>query len=661
MSDATSSPSKATTPNAASSSSVSAVCRGTLPSFRRFVTGVVGVAAATFAFVAHEPTAAAWIDTSIAAVETQVEVGPDGAAVVDNALTLKIKGGPFRSYDIPGFDSDAVPEGEATATPIKDSAETGPAVPVMREILPDGALRLSVDASENLIARGTYLFRFRHRTSQIKLGGLERDGSMVRVRYQGPRWPGALDSAKMTFLLQPGAAEPRPATDRVGDSDGPMAVAGASFLSTVRRKPGKDEIDLIRPHVSRGDQVTWAIRVDPKALPAVTDARVLPLPATMVKTQMQEAPEDRAVLFSIALGVALLFTALMGIKCKQVATACLQMHAEPRALLPFSAGLRVLLVGPLVAGAILLQLFLDSPMFGTFVLVAAMLVMAHRAPLPRAHARGPGRWLPVSEEEAFGATKAPKISSWLDVSTTTGKVVAGLFVALVIGATVGVHRVSPYHAWLLALDAIPFLALFCTGLSSQLPPDAVRSPAKLLAKVKQQLQKQHGDSMRIVPLGRFAQGSAQPDELRLLAMPKTPVRGVSAIEIGVAWSMGEGGALACPEVLVRTVEDSVAAKKLDRVVSSARWVKGRKPGERVFVLEPKLPTWRMTAALTSRLSSMLTEASPARALQNAKARVQALQDVGVSSAASSSGKGASAKKARTVLSPANATEAACSA
>jgi hypothetical protein len=593
----------------------------------------------------------AWIDTSIASVETKVEVAADGSAIVDNALTLRIKGGPFRSYDIPGFDADAVPEGEATATPVKDGAETGPAVPVLRTLLPDGALRLSV--SEPTVARGNYLFRFRHRTSQIKLGGLERDGAMVRVRYQSPRWTGALDTAKCTFLLDAGASEPRPATDRVGDTEGAMEVAGTAFLSTVRRKPGKDEIDLIRPHVSRGEQVTWAIRVDPKALPGVTDARVLPLPATMVKAQVQEAPEDRAVLFSIALGVALLFTALMGIKCKQVANACLENNADPRPLLPFSAGFRVLLTGPLVAAGVLLQLFLDSPMAGTIVLVGAMLVMAHRAPLPRAQARGPGRWLPVSDDEAFVAGVRGRFQgAWLDVSTRTGKVVAVLFLASVVGATFGVHRVSPYHAWLLALDAIPFLALFCTGLSSQLPPDALRSPAPMLAQVAKELRL-GDDTLRVVPLARFAQGSSQPDELRLLVMPKTPVRGVTAIEVGVAYSVGEGGALPCPEVLVRTVEDSVAEKKLARMVAATRWVKGKKPGERVFVLEPKLPTWRMTAALVGRLAETLAETPVVKTAASAQRQA--------SKAASSAGKAASAKKPFTTLSPANATEAACNA
>jgi len=636
--------------------------RQAAPAPARWVaTLVVGLAS----LLGHAGDAHAWIDTTIASVDTKVEVSPDGAAVVDNTLTLRIKGGPFRSFDIPGFDADAVPEGEATATPVnpKDGSEAGPAVPVLRQLLPDGSLRLS--ASEPSIAKGTFVFRFRHRTAQIKTSGLERDGAMVRVRYQSPKWPGALDSAKCTFLLDAGAAEPRPATDRVGDADGPMAVAGTSFLSTLRRKPGKDEIDLIRPHVSRGEPVMWAIRVDPKALAGVADARVLPLPATLVKTQVQEAPEDRAVLFSIALGVALLFTALMGIKCKQVASACLATHAEPRPLLSLSAGLRVLLVGPLVACGVLLQLFLDSPMVGTVVLVLSMLVMAHRAPLPRAQARGPGRWLPVSDDEAFGGERTDprrQAEGWLDVSTRTGKIVAGLFIAAVCGATYGVHRVSPYHAWLLALDAIPFLALFCTGLGSQLPPDALRSPAPLLARVAKELRR--GDeTLRVVPLARFAHGSSQPDKLRLLVMPKTPVRGVTAIEIGVSYSVGEGGALACPEVLVRTVEDSVACKQLGRSVGATHWLKGKRPGERVFVLEPKLPTWRMTVALAARLAQALSEPlrAASRKTSSMRAAASVSQPAAATKLASSGGRAASAKKPFTASLPANATEAACSA
>ena len=608
----------------------------------------MGVSALLALVGGHVSAAHAWTDTTLASIETRVEVAADGAAIVENDLTLRIKGGPFKSYDIPGFDADAAPEGEATATPIKDGADAGPAVPVMRQLLPDGALRLSVD--DRTVARGTYLFRFRHRTSQIKTSGLERDGNMVRVRYLGPKWPGALDAAKCTFLLSPGAVEPRPATDRVGGSDDEYAVAGSTFLSTVRRKPGKDEIDLVRAHVSRGEPVAWTIRVDPKALPGVTDARVLPLPATRAKAHVHDVPEDRAVLLSVALGVALLFTALMGIKCKQVATTCLGRHAEPRPLLPLGAGTRVLLTGPLVAGGVLLQLFLDSPLTGTVVLVLAMLTMAHRAPLPRPHARGPGRWLPVSDEEAF-APSARTASAWLDVSTGVGKGVASLLVATVAGATYGVHRLSPYHAWLLALDAIPLVVLFGTGLASQLPPDAVGSPKALLALMAQELRKQ-SPALRVSAILRFAQGASAPDELRLLVMPKTPLRGLSSIEGGIAYSSGEGGALACPEVLVRAVEDSVASKKLSRVVSPTRWVKGKKPGERVFVLEPKLPTWRMAAALARRLARVLAE--PAAA--TARAPLPQTRR-----AASSAGRATSAKKAFTRPSPAKATEVACSA
>ena len=198
-----------------------------------------------------------------------------------------------------------------------------------------------------------------------------------------------------------------------------------------------------------------------------------------------------------------------------------------------------------------------------------------------------------------------------------------------------------------------------TRLASQLPPDALLSPAPLLARVAKELRK--GDeTLRVIPLARFAQGSSQPDELRLLVMPKTPLRGVTAIEIGVSYSAGEGGALACPEVLVRTVEDSVACKKLGRSIGAAHWLKGKKPGERVFVLEPKLPTWRMTVALASRLAQSLAEPVRSAVKEAAPSSVRS-QPAGASKAASSAGKGASAKKAFTTSLPSKATEAACSA
>ena len=202
--------------------------------------------------------------------------------------------------------------------------------------------------------------------------------------------------------------------------------------------------------------------------------------------------------------------------------------------------------------------------------------------------------------------------------------------------------VSPYHAPIAALDGLALFALFATGRRAELTPAPGKGGAERLRKIAARLR--HGDAtLRVVPWARFPQGSAEPDELRLLTMPKTPLRGLTAIELGYAFAPGEGGAIACPQILIRVAEESPAADRAKSLAPEGQWVAGRRAGELVLTLEPRLPTWRATAALLATLLRALAEPGQA------------------SKAASASGKRASAAKGATTESPRHATEAACSA
>src|SRR6202035_2950345 len=64
--------------------------------------------------------------------------------------------------------------------------------------------------------------------------------------------------------------------------DAPVAVladTGAvddSVVASLRRDPGSDVLELVRPHVARGEAPVWTLRVDPRALPLVADATLRP-------------------------------------------------------------------------------------------------------------------------------------------------------------------------------------------------------------------------------------------------------------------------------------------------------------------------------------------------------------------------------------------------
>jgi hypothetical protein len=138
-----------------------------------------------------------------------------------------------------------------------------------------------------------------------------------------------------------------------------------------------------------------------------------------------------------------------------------------------------------------------------------------------------------------------------------------------------------------------------------------------------------------VPLARLPQGSSNADELRLLVQPRGALTGLMAVEVGADHALGLGGIVAEPYVLLRVREGSPCSQVLPAQTSFQR---GRKPDERVAVLRPKLPSVAETLALVSELVEVLTQAAPPPP----------------SSARSSTGKPASARKPARAASPAHA-------
>lgn len=557
--------------------------------------------------------ARAWIETTVLSDDIRLTVERNGTALVEHQMTMRVRGSPMRVFSLSGADADAQPEGETSVMPVRDGA--GPAAetltPVSFVVTPDGSLRLQVDDPKGL-ARGTYLFKFRYRTDLVKSGALERDGTMVRLRWMGPRVPNGLDSAKTTVILPPSPTEPK-AGDRSDDLG--LSSTGA-FLTTTRRLVDRDEVELVRPHVAKAEQVVWSVRLDPRALGAVNDPRVRPPPSAGVQAIVSTESRERQVFLAVALGVAILFTALTAIKGRQVELHTRAAGLIPRPFFPASVNMRAFLAGPTVALGVGLQLLLDPPVVGTALLLVAMLLMAHRTPLPRPLARAPGRWLPISDEEAFRPEPRPR-DAWLDVSTRAGKLAFALGTLAVAVAAWATWRVSPYHANLVGLDGLMGLSLFLTGRRRELAPSLARGPVETLQRMAAYLRKKN-PGMRVVPWARFPQGSADHDELRLLVMPRTPLRGLTAIEIGCSFPLGPGGYIVCPEILVRVADETDAARKARSMAPFGRWVRGRKAGEWVLSVEPRLGHWKVAAELARSFAVQLAD-EPARAKSPAPA------------------------------------------
>ena len=64
---------------------------------------------------------------------------------------------------------------------------------------------------------------------------------------------------------------------RIDDSD----ALGGVFIGNLHRLADKDELDIVRPHVSRGEPVVWRVRTSAK----VFDALANPPPAPRFDTE----------------------------------------------------------------------------------------------------------------------------------------------------------------------------------------------------------------------------------------------------------------------------------------------------------------------------------------------------------------------------------------
>src|SRR5438445_930023 len=123
--------------------------------------------------------AAAWVETHVISDDVRVEVERSGQAMIDHAITMQIKGGPLRSFDLALGDTDLSPL-EGTAVSAQTEGLLGLPVPLTVTPRPDGALRVNVESTRGL-SRGAFLFHVRYAKSLLAQGGIRRDGAMLRV------------------------------------------------------------------------------------------------------------------------------------------------------------------------------------------------------------------------------------------------------------------------------------------------------------------------------------------------------------------------------------------------------------------------------------------------------------------------------------------------
>src|SRR5262245_47138211 len=109
--------------------------------------------------------AAAWVETRLVNDEITMEIDPAAFAVVEHRITMRVHGGPLKSFDLASADKDVTPL-ESAVMALGTDGSTSAGIPL--EIVPRaaGGLRINVTAPRGL-SRGTFVFHVRYRRALL--------------------------------------------------------------------------------------------------------------------------------------------------------------------------------------------------------------------------------------------------------------------------------------------------------------------------------------------------------------------------------------------------------------------------------------------------------------------------------------------------------------
>jgi len=580
-------------------------------------------ALAGFALISR--TSSAWVETDVKSHVATIDVERSGRAVITQELTLGVRGGPLPGLEIAGVDLDAEPLPDATVSAVSGTKADLPLTPLLVEKRDDGTLRIEVDREKGL-RTGVYLFRFQYRTNLLARDLIRRDGDDVEVRWVGPRFNEGIDSARALFRLPAGPTPPTlpsagSSAGRIDDAD----ALGGVFIGNLHRMADKDELDIVRPHVSRGEPVVWRVHASPKVFDAFAGATKSARPpsndAHVALSSDSSQPRARLYWWLAAALIALGYASLVAAKWRIFSGVCATRGAVARALVQLPIGPRSTIAGTLLSGAFVAAAWFDQPTLGASLLVLAMACASHFAAPAKVTLRGPGQWLPLSESEAFARGTVPGSGRVLDGGTWPGLLA---FLAVCAGfccAAAYLFPLAPYQA-LLLLSSACSLPLFFTGRAAQLPADGATRPRAYLQRLSRELRREAG--IKVVPWARIPERAREADDLRLLVQVRDAVRGLIGLETGVEYSSDLGGSSGSPFVLIRAREGSAAVSALPHEVV---WTRGRKSDERAAILRPRLPTQAQCAALIIELAALLRDdnqstSKPASSLGNGSRTVK---------------------------------------
>lgn len=566
--------------------------------------------------------AGGWQEAHQTSDDVRIEVGPDGIATFEHRLRYRIVAGKFKALDVATLDPRGELVSETTIVAEKGGETAARVERFEATAKTPGGVRIVIDEGKGL-ARGAYVATVKYKLDLVAAKIVSRDGAMWRLSWTAPASNEGRDGARVVFELPPAPTEPRLSS---GSAD---AEGAPTTLATLHRYPEKDEIELVRPHVPKGEAPTWAVRVDPKALAKVTSPELRPPAPAHVASQADSS--GRAVFAAAtlaALAGALAF--LLRKKQSLVGDTCRLRHVMPRPLvrlparLSFAAPVLPFAYGTAGAGAFAAFAW-GNPFVGAALVVAGLLLATYRAPTAATRPRGPGVWREVSGADVLVKHRARCLpGDVLDAATTRGRLV--LF-AVVVVVGVASWSLAIHVAGIavgLPLASVVVLPVFFTGSRVQLPALPEEIAYRMLRPARDTLARivdlAHVDVRLLgrVPLRAHAALGAgtkdEPDEIRLVCAPIDRTPGLRALELALAIAApGPNGAV--PELLVRYDDGSPASARIAALSPRPRVVPGRCPEEKVARLVPMDPTPEAAARL---LAALVRELEGRRASDRAK-------------------------------------------
>lgn len=548
--------------------------------------------AAAVTTMAPRADAAGWQEMHETSDDVRLEVGPDGIATVQHHLRYRVVAGHFKSFDLVGIDPRAEVAPEAVFTSEKGGAEVLARVePVPKT---PGTLRIMIDEGKGL-GRGAYVVDVSYRLDLVATKMLTRDGAMWKLAWTAPPAPEGHDGARVIFDVPSAPTEPRLAG----------AAESATTLATLRRSAERDELELVRAHVPRGEAVTWAARVDPKAFARITAPELRPpLPPEVAPPSLIASNFSRILVAATFALLAGGLAALLREKQKAVRAACAMRGASARPLLPVRWGLGPFAYG-IASSLALANLLWWSPTLGALLVAFAMALAAHRAPSPIVRPRGPGAWQPLSDARVLLPERSlPLPTDALDIATNRARITVAIIASIVFACAWLLRSRVPQIAIALPLASFVLIPMFVTGTRAQLAPSPTDLAARLLRPARDALAAivdlSHVHLTTIARVVGAKDGSAGTiDEVRLSCVPRDRIPGLRAIELALATCPGARGALL--EVFVRFDDGSAAAQRIANVATGVPVVPGRTPEEKVVRLAPDELSPSAAAALVGRL------------------------------------------------------------